>query len=388
MRRVAVVGVGQTRFGKLPATSREMGTEALVAALDDCKVNGKEIQAAYVGHYGLLDSQKAMVGQLVLSDLGMTQKNPMPITRVEGACSSGAIAFREAYMAIAGGFFDVVLALGAEKMSHLSTTDAMTSMAPGRDQDIEAAMGMGPTGIYGMKARLHMERYGSTEEQLARVAVKSYHNASLNPYAHFQKAITIADVLNSPMISPPLRRYNFCPFSDGAASAILASSEVAAKFTDTPVYIEASVQKSGFFGDDEDLLSDEVLTSAADEAYRIAGISAQDISLAEVHDASSIAEIIAYEALRFCKKGEGGKFVQEGLSEIDGSKPVNASGGLTAKGHPVGATGVGQVFEAVKQLRGEADKRQVPNPNYVLTNTLGGMYRGEECNRLLHIFGR
>jgi len=388
MRGVAIVGVGQTKFGVSTETSRSLGVKALLDALDDAGTNGREIQAAYVGHYGLLDRQKGLIGHLVLSDAGITQRSPIPITRVEDACSSGAVALREAYIAVAGGFYDVAVALGVEKMTHLPTIEALTGMAQGREQDIEGVMGMNPIGIYGMKARLHMERYGTSEEQLALVAVKSYKNAASNPYAHFQKNITKEDVLNSPSISPPLHRYNFCPFSDGAAAAILVSEDLVKKYTDTPVYVAASVQKSGFFDDSGDLLTERVLGDTAVEAYEKAGISAKDVDLAEVHDASSIAEILAYEALGFCPEGEGGKFVEEGQSQIGGSTPVNASGGLTAKGHPVGATGLGQTFEAVKQLRGEAGKIQVPHPEYVLTHTMGGLYRGEECNKVVHIFKR
>jgi len=375
-RDVYVIGVGMSKFGRFNGQKGrpnipviDLGAEAVEAAIQDAGIDRKRIEYAYCGM--VFSGAMQGPGQLVLRDVGLLG---IPIENVKNACASGTGAVHEIYTGIRKGLYDIGLAFGMEKLS------IMRGALPlGVGFDHEASMGMAMTGKYAMRAIRHMHKYGTTIEQLAMVVVKSRENASKNPYAMFRDPVTVEDVLNSRMIADPLTLYQCCPNNDGAAAAILASEEVAREF-DNPIKIETSILVSGLYPSKPSSgVGVETYTSlmrAVELAYKKAGITAKDIDFAEVHDAFSIGELLAMEASGLCKKGESGKLVEEGETRIDGSIPVNPSGGLLSCGHPLGATGVRQVAEAVWQLRGEAGERQIKDPEIALTETLGGGVSG------------
>ncbi len=360
MRRVAVVGVGCTKFGELWDKSfRDLFIEAGIEALEDADLEGKEIEALYVGNM----SAGRYIGQEHISALiadysGLAEFN-IPATRVEAADASGGLALREAYLAVASGLHDVVIAGGVEKVSDVG--DAMEILSCSADQEWEYFVGANLPALYALIARLHMERFGTTEEDLALIAVKNHRNAVKNPKAQFRGEISVKDVLNSPYVAEPLKLLDCASICDGASAVILASEDIAKKITDTPVYIKACCQASDYIAlhSRRDLLTMTSVVKASRNAYKIAKIEPKDVQVAEVHDVFTIAEIIAYEDLGFCKKGEGAKLIREGETEIGGKIPVNTSGGLKACGHAVGATGIRQAVEIVLQLRGDANGRQV-----------------------------
>ncbi len=372
MRRVAVVGVGCTRFGELWDKSfRDLFIEAGIEALEDADLEGKEIEALYVGNM----SAGRFIGQehiaaLIADYSGLAEFN-IPATRVEAADASGGLALRHAYIAVASGLHNVVIAGGVEKVSDVG--DAMGILSCAADQEWENFIGANLPALFALIARLHMKEFGTTEEDLALVAVKNHKNAVNNPKAQYRREISVEDVLNSPYIAEPLKLLDSSPICDGASAVILASEEVAKKITDTPVYIDACCQASDYIAlhSRRDVLTMTSVVKASREAYKISGYSPKDIQIAEVHDVFTIAEIIAYEDLGFAKKGEGAKLIREGETEIGGKIPVNTSGGLKACGHAVGATGIRQVVEVVTQLRGEAGKRQV-DAEVGLTLNIGG----------------
>jgi acetyl-CoA C-acetyltransferase len=379
MRNVVVLGVGMTIFGKQPDKSiREMGEEAAFLALRDAGVNPGDIQAAWCGNVlGSLCGQQAAVGQTVLDQVGITG---IPIVRVENACASSSFAFKEAYMAVSSGYYDMVIAMGVEKMSGYDTETTLRAMAGTSDYDLEGVLGITFPGVFGMITRRHMHEYGTTMEQLAHVAVKNRKNGTLNPKSQFQGTVSIDEVLNSRMISSPLTLYNCCPVSDGCAVAILTTDQFAKRFCAEPIAVAASVQTSGTYRNDLDITKFEPTVRAAQQAYEQAGIGPEDVSLAEVHDCFTIAEIMHYEDLGFCKKGDGGPLATSGDTQINGKIPVNPSGGLLSKGHPIGATGVAQIIEIVEQLRGRAGTRQVKNPKVGLAHCLGAFRHADVCS--------
>jgi acetyl-CoA acetyltransferase len=379
MRDVAVIGVGMTLFGKQPEKSlRELGEEAVFLALKDAGIRPGNIEAAWCGNVlGSLCGQQAAVGQLALEQLGVTG---IPVVRVENACSSASFAFKEAYMAVASGFYDMVIAMGIEKMSGYDTAATLRAMAGTSDYELEGVQGITFPGVFGMITRRHMHDYGTTMEQIARVAVKNRGNGSLNPKSQFQVRVSIDEVLQSRMISSPLTLYNCCPISDGCAVAVLTTESIAKRYTSNPIYVAASEQTSGTYRDDLDITKFEPTIGAAKKAYERAGIGPEDVSFAEVHDCFTIAEILHYEDLGFCKKGEGGPMVESGDTEINGKIPVNPSGGLLSKGHPIGATGIAQIVEIVDQLRGRSGNRQVKNPKIGLAHCLGAFRHGDVCS--------
>lgn len=360
MRRVAVVGVGCTKFGELWDKSfRDLFIEAGIEALEDADLEGKEIEALYVGNM----SAGRYIGQEHISALiadysGLAEFN-IPATRVEAADASGGLALREAYLAVASGLHDIVITGGVEKVSDVG--DAMEILSCSADQEWEYFVGANLPALYALIARLHMERFGTTEEDLALIAVKNHRNAVKNPKAQFRGEISVKDVLNSPYVAEPLKLLDCASICDGASAVILASEDIAKKITDTPVYIKACCQASDYIAlhSRKDLLTMTSVVKASRNAYKIAKIEPKDVQVAEVHDVFTIAEIIAYEDLGFCKKGEGAKLIREGETEIGGKIPVNTSGGLKACGHAVGATGIRQAVEIVLQLRGDANGRQV-----------------------------
>ena len=373
MRNVSIIGGGLTKFGEhWEKNFKELIAEAGVKAIVDSGLERKDIQAVYGGCMasGRFVGQEH-IGALIADQLGL---NPVPSTRLEAACASGSVALRAGYVAVASGMYDVVAVGGIEKMTEVSTEDAGFALGGAGDQETELFMGASFPALYALMARAHMDKYGTTEEQLAQVAVKNHKNAVKNPNAQFQREVTIDQVMNSGYISSPLKLLDCSPLTDGAAAVILAASDVAKDVSDKAVEIVASAQASDTLAlaPREKLYETKAAKIAADQAYKQAGVTAKDISFAEVHDCFTIAEIMALEALGFCEKGEGGKFTEEGNTALNGSIPINTSGGLKGKGHPVGATGVAQAIEAYLQLNGKAEQRQVKNPEIGLTHNVGG----------------
>jgi acetyl-CoA C-acetyltransferase len=373
VREVAIIGIGLTKFGEhWHQGLKELAVEAGVKAVEDAGISGDKLQLIVGGNMsgGLFAGQEHGAG-LLADYLGL---NPVPAIRTEGACCSGGLAVRVGYLAVASGMYDFVAVGGVEKMTDVYGPQATTALSGAMDYETEAYFGITFPGVYALIAKRHMHDYGTTRRQLSLVAVKNHANALHNPTAQYQSRITADDVEKSTLVADPLRLFDCSPLSDGAATIILVPAAVARQYTDTPVYIKASAQAS----DTLSLFSRRSITTldatvhAAREAYRQAKLSPRKIDLAEVHDCFTIAEICAYEDLGFIGKGKGGKLIENGVTEIGGKIPVNTSGGLKAKGHPVGATGVAQMAEIVMQLRGEAGKRQVKGAEIGLAHNVGG----------------
>jgi acetyl-CoA C-acetyltransferase len=382
----SIVSAGISKFGVRDGIySRELFAEAEKEAVDNCpNLNPRnDIQALFVGMMSESYEHQAHVAPLMLDWVGLL---PKPAFRTEGACASSSVALRAALFAIASGIYDVVLVGGVEKMTHVSTTGVTEILAMASDFPFEQWHGISFPGIFGMMAVDHMHRYGTTEEQLAKVAVKNHEHGVLNPKAHFQKRITVGDVLSSQPVAWPLKLYDCCPRSDGASCIILTSPRIAKKFTDTPVNIIGSghAQDTLSLSERENFSTMQVTRLASQQAYSMAKITPQDVDVAELHDCFTIAEIMAYEDLGFCKPGEGGKLIDAGETLLGGKIPVNTSGGLKAKGHPVGATGVAQACEIYLQLTNQAGKRQVPGAEIGLTENVGGA----ASTGLVHVYQR
>ena len=370
MRNVAVIGVGQTKFGELWRYSlRDLIAEAGLAALRDANVEKPCIDALYVGNMsaGTFAGQEH-VGALAADSLGLR----VPAVRCEAACASGGVAFRQAYHALGAGVYDVALVIGVEKMTELSTPAAVSSLALAGDHEWEASIGLTFAGLYALIARAHMQRYGTTHEQLAHVSVTNHKNAVGNLYAQFQNEITVEDVLNATKIADPLTIYDCSPITDGAAAVVLASGPVVQRIS-KPIWVLGSGQGTDTLAlhDRASFTEMAATKAAAKRAFSQAGGSIADIDVCEVHDCFSINEVIALEDLGFCKKGEGGRFVERGEIGLAGSIPTNTTGGLKACGHPVGATGVRQVIEIARQLRGDSHN-QLKDVQRGLALNIGG----------------
>jgi benzoylsuccinyl-CoA thiolase BbsB subunit len=363
MRRVAIAGVGTTTFGKHPDRSLEdLGREAGRAALEDARLEPARVQAVYCGNA----LGGGSVGQRVLAGMGM---DAVPVVNIEAACASGSVAIREGWLWVAAGIYDAILIIGAEKLSNrfegVITLD--------REAEPETALGLTMPGSYALIAQRHIAEYGTTRQQLAQVSVKNHRHGCLNPHAQYQVELSIEQVLESRMIADPLTLYQCCANSDGAAAIVLVAEEFAARLPHQPIWILGTGLASGTsMRRVRDISFSEITARAGRMAYTQARISPQEVDVAEVHDAFTIGEIVACEALEFCKPGHGGALVASGATALGGALPVNPSGGLLSKGHPVGATGVAQIVELVHQLRGEAGQRQVPNAETGLAHTLGG----------------
>jgi len=372
MRKVVVIGVGMTKFGKFPEIPVEqLGREAAWGAMRDAGMGPRDIQVAYLGN--LTERREtgfvSCVAQEILKGVGI---RGIPVTRVENACSSGATAFREAWIAVGSGLYDVAMAIGVEKLNGRGPAPL------GRVGDtLEGIAGFSPPGMWAMRAQRHMAQYGTTLEQLAKVAVKNRKHGKLNPRAHYPQEVTVDEVRKSPMICYPLTLFDSCPTTDGGAAAILCSEEVAKQHTTKLIYVAAATLKSGTYESQRDIAVNDIEKRAAREAYEQAGIGPGDLGFAEVHDCFTIAEIVRTENLGFCKEGEGGRLVEEGVTRLGGKFPINPSGGLLCKGHPIGATGVAQAAEIVWQLRGEAGARQVPGAKAGLAHCSGGFVGGD-----------
>jgi acetyl-CoA acyltransferase len=377
MREVAIIGVGMHPFGKyLHKSLKDLGREAVWAAIDDAAIDPRRIGCAYVGNSlgGLITGQEGIRGQVILHDAGLDE---IPVVNVENACASGATALRGAWLEVAAGTCEVALALGVEKMFVGDTARSLAALAS--DSEIElASMGMQFTATYAAHPKYNlrgrMREYGWTERDFADVVVKNSRHGSLNPYAQHRRALTADEVLAAPMIAEPLTLYMCSSIGDGAAAAIVCAKERAPALSESvAVTIAAAKLRSGhFFTSRDDGYS--TLRHMIGELYEETGIGPEDIDVAEVHDAMAPVELLVYEQIGLCGPGEGPKLIREGTTAIGGEHVVNPSGGLTSRGHPVGATGLGQIAELVWQLRGQAGARQAKErPLTALAHNQGGL---------------
>jgi len=366
MREVSVIGVGMVPFAKYrEKTLAEIGWPAVKAAIEDAGVEKRDIEAAYCG--SALGGM--MSGQRVLKQLGITG---LPITNVENACSSSSSAFRQAYIAVAAGVYDMVLVLGVEKLTKFGG-----GTLPLEKEDFEVTHGLVMPALYGMRARRYMHDYGLTKEQLAQVAVKAHKHGAKNEDAQYRNEVTVEEVMEAREIAEPFTLLHCCPSGDGAAAVVIASAEKARQYTTKPVRVACSEVNSGkYVTGFRDMTTPEITVRGAKQAYEEAHIGPEDVDVAEVHDAFTIAELLYYEALGFCDKGDAAKLLEDGETSIGGRIPVNPSGGLLSKGHPIGATGAAQIVEVVRQLRGQAGSRQVDDAKVALTHCTGGGISG------------
>ncbi len=371
MRDVAVIGIGMTKFGELwDASLRDLFATAAADCLADAGVERGQVQSAYIGCMtsGLFVGQEHLAS--ILTDYAGLKG--IPATRVESACASGGAAFRAAYLEVASGASDFVLAGGVEKMN--DGADATYCLATAADQEYEVYNGVTFPGLYAMIATAHMHKYGTTSEQLAAVAVKNHHNGARNPNAQFQMEITPQTVLGATRVAEPLGLFDCSPVTDGAACVLLAPVEVARELGKPIVKIIGSGHATDTIAlhDRADLAAIPVVGEAARRAFAMAGIGIDDVDLCEVHDCFTIAEVVCTEELGLFERGQGGPAAADGVTALDGAKPVNTSGGLKSKGHPVGATGIAQIIELTLQLTGRAGERQLKDPRIGLAQNMGG----------------
>ncbi|MBC8477812.1 MAG: propanoyl-CoA acyltransferase [Dehalococcoidia bacterium] len=390
MRKVAVVGVGETNFsGPQEKTSVELFAEAAAEALSESNLKPKDIQALFMGNaLGDFTEGQGSVQAFAAENIGCFN---VPANRYEGACASASMAVRDAWMWVASGFYDVVLAGGVERAASMGTPLATRTFAMFSDSRYEFASGLTFPAVFAMLAHLYSAKYGiplpKLKEQMATVSLQSYKHGMLNPKAHLRKEVTMEAVLSSFMVSTPIQLHDCCPFSDGGAALVLASEEAARKLTDKPVFVIGTGQASnGTLANQQEYLprfrSREL---SAQQAYDMAGVKPGDIDICELHDCFSIASLISAESLGFFDFGTSGEAWVKGEADIGGKVAINPSGGLKAKGHPIGATGAGQVYEIAKQLRGEVEPgRQVEGARVGMTDTLGG----DGCTLVNMIFQR
>jgi acetyl-CoA acetyltransferase len=379
VRGVCVIGVGMIPFGKYPErTLADLGWPAVKTAISDAGIPPKRIEAAFCG----TALGGMMSGQRILGRLGITG---IPVANIENACSSSSTALRQGVMAIRSGEYDVVLVIGVEKLTKFGG-----GTLPLEEEDWEVSQGLVMPALYAMRANRYMHEFDLTLEQLAKVAVKNRRQGAKNSDAQMRKPVTVEEVLNSRRIADPFTLLQCCPTGDGAAAIVLCASSLAAQFRSDPVQVLASDLTSGrFTAGFRDMTTPEITTRGAREAYAEAGVGPEDIDVAEVHDAFTIAELLYYEAFGFCARGEAGAFLDSGATALGGRVPINPSGGLLSKGHPIGATGAAQVVEIVRQLRGELGSRQVDGAKIGLSHATGGGISGFDhgaCS--IHIFAR
>ncbi len=383
MNKVCVIGAGSTKYGKLNESIVELAVSAAMDAINSANIEPKDIQYSIISNvFGVADKQ-VHLAPVIMSDLGIPH---VPGLTVESACGSGSIALREAYANVAAGFYDVVLVVGVEKVTHTGTARSTTLFSYCSDFFYEGGSGVTFPGLFASMARAYMHKYKASEEDLALVAVKNHEHGLLNPKAHIRKRITVDDVLKSPPVASPLKLLDCCPFSDGASAVILASKEFAERLGSDYIEIIGSGRGASpaTLQGREDITTIPSTRAAAQQAFKQAKIEPKDVDFAEVHDCFTIAEIVDIEDLGFFEKGKGVDAVREGLTRLDGEIPINPSGGLKSKGHPIGATGVGQVVEVYEQLLGKAGDRQVKGAEIALTHNFGAT--GASC--AVHIFKR
>lgn len=382
MRDVYIFGAGMTKFGlyngiKMPEkSSHELGKEACLKAIDYACIDHRSIESAFCGTVASIPT----CAQMVLALCGISG---IPTYNHENGCASSSSALKHAYDSISSGLYDSAIVFGVECWSHVMKANGaalagMASPPPGNNLNQDVAGAFGPA-MLAMVGRAHMDKYGTTVEQFAKVAVKNKKNAAMNPNAQFQKTVTLEEVLNSPMICEPLTKLQCCPNSDGAAAMVIGTRRFAKRYTSNPVKIEAITQMSSpYKGMKGDLSGFKCFVDASTRAYNLCGIGPQDLDVVEVHDDFTTLEVVAYEDLGLCNRGEGGEFIDKGLSDFGGKVVVSPSGGLLGKGHPMGATGVAQVLELFWQLKGECGKRQVENAMVGLAHNGGGIGEGFE----------
>jgi acetyl-CoA C-acetyltransferase len=371
---VSIISAGLSKFGKHEGLyAREIFSYAVKEAFDRCpKLDPKhDIKALFIGHMGESYEHQGHMGSAAADWAGLLG---IPATRTEAACASSGVALRSGIYAVLSGLADTVMVGGVEKMTHRTTAEVTEYLAMASDYPFEQFHGITFPGLFALMATAHMNAYGTTQEQMAKVAVKNHYHGSLNPKAHMQKEITLENALASKVVAWPLKMYDCSLITDGASCIIITKPELAKKYTDAPVHIIGSGQASDTIGlyERKSLTSLQSTKLAAKAAFDMAAVKPEGVNVAEVHDCFTFAEIMAYEDLGFCPVGEGGKLVDSGETRLGGRIPVNTSGGLKAKGHPVGATGTGQAYEMYLQLTGQADKRQVKNAKVGLTHNVGG----------------
>ena len=366
MREVAVIGVGQSIFGKFPERSIfELGREAVWAALKDANVSPRDIQVAYLSRLYLNESM--VNAQNVLADVGIKH---IEMVNCENACAGGSTAFRGVWKDIASGFYDVGIAIGMESMT---TSPIAHKLIPPGEEDLEGQLGLTMPALFGILAHRYMGQYGATREDFARVSVKNHHHGCLNPLSQYHKEFTIEEILGSRMICDPITLLQCCPNTDGAAAVVLCSMDKARRYTGTPIKVAANVLLSGNYKYlQDDMLSSDIGSKAANMAYEMAGIGPEDIDFVELHDAFAPEEPLRYEELGLCPQGEGIRLLNSGATGLGGRIPVNPSGGLLSLGHPLSASGARQIAELAWQLRGQAGERQVPDAKVGLAHMLGG----------------
>ncbi len=385
LRDVAVIGIGETRIGELWDKSlRELGIDAGLSAIKDAGVKGEEIEKIYIGNMsaGSLINQEH-IAPMIADYAGL---DDVPAVRVESGGASGGMALTEGYLSVASGLHDIVVVGGAEKMTDVGDQEAKKILSSTADWEWESIFGATFDSLYAMMARYHMLTHGTTKEHLAAVSVKNHANGSLNPNAQFQKEIPLKVVLNSPTVSDPLTMFDCAPLSDGAAAVVLCSADKAESYIDEPVAILGTGMGADHMAvhDRRDLDTMKATHIAGEKAFSMAGLKPDDMDFAEVHDNYTISEIMAIEDLGFFPKGGGGPATERGDTSLHSKIPVNTSGGLKAKGQPVGAVGINQAVEAVLQLRDQAGKRQVEDAEYGLIHNLGGT----GASAVVHILGR
>ena len=371
MREVAVIGIGQSTFGKFPQRSAaELGQEAVVAAFKDAGLSPSDIQVAYASR--MYDG--ATTSQCILKELGV---RCMEMINVENACSGGATAFRGVWKEIANGNYDIGVAIGVESMT---TSPIAGKLIPPEKDDLEGQLGLTMPGMFALLARRQMEQYGTTVEDFAQVSVKNHHHGCLNPFAQYRKEFTVEEILSSRMICDPITLLQCCPNTDGAAAAILCPLDIARRYTTKPIRVIGSVLLSGDYKYlQQDITVSPLGSKTAKMAYEMAGVGPEDLDVIELHDAFANEEILRYEELGLCELGEGIRLIRDRTTWIGGRLPVNPSGGLLALGHPLSASGVRNIAEIVLHLRGQAGDRQTPNAKVGLAHMLGGVVAGLEA---------
>jgi len=372
MRDVAITGIGSTLFGKHDGRGLEsLAVEAANAALRNAGVSRKEIGALYLGNFiaGPLSGQEVLAG-IVADELGLEN---IPCTKVEGACASGGIAFRHAVLAVSSGMCDAALVVGVEKMTHASGGQVTQALNCAMDNRSDGPSGLTFPGLFGLAWRIHAEKYGTTRDEVSAVVIKNKANGLKNPLAQLGAELTFDVIRQSQPIADPIQLFDCCPVSDGAAAIVVVAKDRAKGAPDLPIDVLASVQTRGSprIAGHRDIVSFDATVKAAEFAYRAAGLAPKDIDFVELHDCFSMAEIIDSEDLGLVPRGMGAKWAAAGRTRVGGDIPINPSGGLLAKGHPVGATGVGQLYEAVLQLRG-LHANQVKDAGIGMTHNLGG----------------
>ncbi|MGA7576530.1 MAG: thiolase domain-containing protein [Desulfobaccales bacterium] len=376
MREVAVLGVGMTKFGPSSSSLKELFAEAALEAIQESNLTSKDIQAMVIGNVlGDFAERQMNLAPFLADEIGLGPN--VPATRVEGGCASASIAFRDAVMWVASGFYDIVIAGGVEKFTHMGTPQVASALAMIEDSLYEEFTGLTFPGVFAMLAHQYADKYSIPlpvlKERMARVAVKNHHHGTMNPLAQFQKEITVEKVLNSPMVCDPLQVFDCCPISDGAAAVVLASREIAEKQVHKPIKVLGVGQGNGRpLSRQQDFTVMRARLASSSQSYKMAGIEPRHVDVVELHDCFTIAEIVASECLGFFDFGKGSLAAELGETSLGGRIPINPSGGLKSKGHPVGATGCAQVYEIAKQLREECGPRQVEGARIGMTDTLGG----------------